>query len=400
MPTHPTRRAVLATSTAVAFTIVQPCQVCGAQANSKVALGVVGLGGRGAWITDLFAKHGGYHISAVCDYFPEVALASGKRFGVEPTRCFSGLKGYQRMLDAKIDAIALETPPWFFPQHALASAQAGVHVYMAKPVACDVPGCTTIAEAAKLCAEKKRNFLVDFQCRTDPWIIDVVQRIHAGALGPVAMISSVYCDEGFGDPPKTRNVESRLRHLNWVNDDDLGGGYLVNAGIHAVDMMLWVANSPLVSATGMGRTGRKDPHGDSQDCYSVSYKFESGLIANHRGEHIGNLHGFQCALEVYGQGAYAETSYEGRTWLRGGEKQFKGGDVKGLYEAGAVRNIAAFHKNVIGGAVDHSTVKPSLDATLATILGREACRRSGTLTMAELMKENKRLTIPLEGMME
>src|ERR1035438_7801390 len=39
----------------------------------KIKLGVVGNGGRGAWIAKLFQKHGGYEMHAVADYFQEVA---------------------------------------------------------------------------------------------------------------------------------------------------------------------------------------------------------------------------------------------------------------------------------------------------------------------------------------
>ena len=47
-----------------------------------------------------------------------------------------------------IEAVALETPPCFFPEHARAAVESGLHVYMAKPVAVDVPGCMEIEAAA------------------------------------------------------------------------------------------------------------------------------------------------------------------------------------------------------------------------------------------------------------
>jgi len=39
-------------------------------ATRKIKLGVVGCGGRGAWIAGLFREHGGYEMHAVADYFP------------------------------------------------------------------------------------------------------------------------------------------------------------------------------------------------------------------------------------------------------------------------------------------------------------------------------------------
>ena len=53
------RRDVLkATAAAAAFTIVSSESVRGAPANSQVEVGVIGTGGRGKWIGDLFNKSG------------------------------------------------------------------------------------------------------------------------------------------------------------------------------------------------------------------------------------------------------------------------------------------------------------------------------------------------------
>ena len=70
-------------------------------------------------------------------------------------RRFSGLDACKRLLAVKPDAVFLETPPYFFPIHAQAAVEAGCHVYMAKPVAVDVPGCLRILEAGRAATRKK-----------------------------------------------------------------------------------------------------------------------------------------------------------------------------------------------------------------------------------------------------
>lgn len=94
----------------------------GAQAPNRperrVKLGVVACGGRGGWIARLFAKHGGYEMHAVADYFPAVGDATGEVLGVPAARRFSGLSGYRRLIESGVEAVALETPPYFFPEHA------------------------------------------------------------------------------------------------------------------------------------------------------------------------------------------------------------------------------------------------------------------------------------------
>ena len=78
------RRGVLAGAAgAAAFSVVRSGAAGATKANSKVSVGVIGVGGRGAWIANLFQQNGGYHVSAVADYFPDVA----RRAGCELNRC-------------------------------------------------------------------------------------------------------------------------------------------------------------------------------------------------------------------------------------------------------------------------------------------------------------------------
>ena len=271
---------------------------------------------------------------------------------------------------------------------------------MAKPIACDVPGCLAIAELGKKATQNKKVLLVDFQIRTDPFWQECVKRVHAGALGKIALLASHYFDEGWPDPPKTKDISSRFTNLIWVNDVDLGAGMLVNAGIHAIDAALWIAGDRTpTSATGGSRRGRKDPVGDSADTFSITYEFSDGMLLNHVGEHIQNNNAEPfCGCFAYGQGATMQGEYDGKTWLRGGAHGFRGGVVQGLYPAGAQRNIATFHKNVTEGVYDNATVPPSVNSTLTCILGREAASTGGKVTWDDMIRANKRLTVDTTGL--
>ena len=397
---HFNRRKLLARSAAVAaFTIVKPTLVRGAQANSRIEVGLVGLGGRGRLIARLMTdNHKGYHLAALADYFEPVARAAGESFGVPKDRCFSGLSGYQGIIAGKVDAILLETPPCFFPEHASAAVDAGLHVYMAKPVAVDVPGSLAIRELGKKATNHKQVFFIDFQVPTDPFNIETVKRYKEGLIGKTGMLSSFYTDEAFPDPPKTKTVESRLRNLIWVNDIDLGGGFLVNAGIHAVDAALWLAGGPPVSATGLSRIVRDNPNGDTADVYSITYGFDNGLIQNHRGEHLKNTHGFICNCIAYGRHGFAEIGYQGKAWIRGNKGGYRGGEVKDLYAQGIERNLERFEKEIRQRRYDNPTVRPSVNSTLATILGREAGKRSALVTWDEMIAEKRRIEPDLTGL--
>ena len=141
-----------------ATTHVAAAQTPTVDTTRKIKLGVIGNGGRGDWIARLFQQHGGYEMHAVADYFPEVADKCGEALGVDKARRFSTLSGYKRLIESGVEAVALETPPYFFPEHACAAVDAGLHVYMAKPVAVDVPGALQILAASKRATEKQHSF--------------------------------------------------------------------------------------------------------------------------------------------------------------------------------------------------------------------------------------------------
>lgn len=394
------RRHFLKTAAALAAAPLIVRGQATAPATRKIKLGVVGCGGRGAWIAGLFREHGGYEMHAVADYFPEVAAAAGNALGVDSKRCFSGLTGFRKLIESGVEAVALETPPCFFPEHVGAAVDAGLHVFMAKPVAVDVPGCLAVEAAAGRAAAGKRCFLVDYQMPTDPHILECSRRFREGAVGKLSIVKSFYYGDQFGDPPLTATIESRLRSLVWVNDNALGGSYHVNACIHAIQAMMWVLDRTPVAAVGISRTARPNPHGDSHDVYAITFEFEDGLLWNHTGRHVGGTAGPDDPLatcELLGN-AYMRIGYGGRALIRGGGASYPGGTVDDLYRAGAVRNIATFHRQISDGDCSNPTVPMAIASCLATILGREACLRKGRLTMDELRKENRALTVDLRGL--
>lgn len=171
----------------------------------RIKLGLIGCGGRGSWLGDLFVKHGGYEIRAVADYFPERAEKGGEKFGVDPARRFSGLGAYKKILDSGVEAVTVVNVPHFHPLHARAAIEAGLHVYAAKPVAVDVPGALSVQETGRLATQKKLCHLVDYQMGTDPVNIEVVSLYDQGAIRNIATFHRAIC-EGLTDNPTVQQA--------------------------------------------------------------------------------------------------------------------------------------------------------------------------------------------------
>jgi len=68
--------------------------------------------------------------------------------------------------------------------------------------------------------------------------------------------------------------------------------------------------------------------GDGRDLYLVTYEFDDGLVWTHRCQALHNGQDAIIRAEVYGDAAYAQINYWGRSFLRGGPQQFGGGPEK------------------------------------------------------------------------
>src|SRR5215472_7009993 len=116
------RRSFLRTaSTGGGLLLLKPQTVFGTPANSAVEIGIIGCGGRGNWIGGHFKEHTGARIVALADAFRDRLESTGGKFGVESSRRFEGLDGYKKLLDGKLDAVAIESPPFFHPEQAAAA---------------------------------------------------------------------------------------------------------------------------------------------------------------------------------------------------------------------------------------------------------------------------------------
>lgn len=387
---------------ALTFTIMRPELVRGSATSSKIQLGLIGCGGRGNWIANLFHEHGGYQITAVADYFPDRAASTGKKFGIDEAHVFSGLHGYRRLIESGVDAIAIESPPYFHPEQTAAGIDAGKHVYLAKPIAVDVPGCKSVSESGKEATSKNLVLLVDFQTRADKYYKEAIRRVHEGAIGTIAFAEATYHapspwahQEGFlAENPK--NPENRLRA--WGLDRALSGDIITEQNIHTLDVASWVMDQPPLYALGTGGHKGRTDKGNCWDHFVVFYQYPNDVGVNFSSrqfEGYGTAEGI--INRVIGSKGVLETSYGGDVLIRG-QNPYEGGKSPGIYTEGAVANIAAFHDAITNGKYDNPTVEPSVRSNLVTILGRTASYERRIVQWDELLNDNTRLEPDLDGL--
>jgi hypothetical protein len=115
-------------------------------------------------------------------------------------------------------------------------------------------------------------------------------------------------------------------------------------------------------------------------------------------EHVRNTTDFKSGCNAYGQEGYLEANYAGKVFIRGLQDGYAGGETKDFYAYGMHRNVDTFHKCITEDRYDNPTVEPSVNSTLAAILGRDAALKGRKLTWAELLKDKRRLTVDLTGL--
>ena len=396
-----TRRQFLARAgVATIGAAILPAQLaCGQTAVPKLDIGLIGCGGRGRWIADLFAASGRFNVVAGADYFASQTAELAKKHNLPAERCFSGLSGYRKLLDLKLDAVVIESPPYFHPEQAAAAVAAGKHVYLAKPIAVDVPGSVSVGESAKLAAQKKQVFLVDFQTRAHPAYQEVVRRVHNGDVGRLVSIYAEYQTnlifQAWDDARRKTPSDPEVRLRSWGVDRVLSGDVIVEQNIHALDVASWFANGEPLKA--YGAAGRARPFvGDCRDHFAVLFFYPDDLVVTFSSKQVG--YGYDdIMVRAHGLTGTAETHYAGKVGLRSREDIFNS-DSNGLYGKGAELNIATFHDAITKGDYSNSTVAPSVRSNLTGILGRLAAERQGEVTWKEMLQTAERLTFDTRGL--
>ena len=391
------RRDFLKMAAATAgLTIVPAAAVRGADANSKIEIGLIGCGGRGTWIARLFEKHANVKIVAVHDYFRDRVNSAGDELKIDAARRYVGLDGYKEMLAGKLDAVAVESPPYFHPGQAVDAINAGKHVYLAKPIAVDVPGCMAIVNAAKQ-VQGKRSVLVDFQTRNNEFFRGAAQRVHDGMIGdPVSGQFYYYC----GRLSKKGNGEGETGRLrNWCFDIALSGDIIVEQNIHVLDVANWYLNGHPISASGAGGRKARTDIGDCWDHFVVRYNYPNDVLVDFSSGQFTYGYDDLC-MRLYGSQGTVDSHYGGNVEIRGNKEGWKGGNTGKIYEEGAINNIKDFCASIVNGQFVNNS-EESANSTMTSILGRTAAYEKRTVTWDEMIQANvkldPKLNLPPDG---
>jgi predicted dehydrogenase len=206
-------------------------EASGSPAERVLRVGIIGTGGiaTGAHIPG-YQRTPGVELFAACDVIEERAKSMAERFGIPHV-----FTDFEQMLKLpELDIVSVCTPPFAHKDATIAALQAGKHVLCEKPMALNAQEAGEMVAAWQSARQRHGNkFTIGFQSRWGRNAQLLKRFIDAGDLGEIY----------YG-----RAVALRRRGVpGWgvfTSKAKNGGGPLIDIGVHALDLALWLIGHP------------------------------------------------------------------------------------------------------------------------------------------------------------
>jgi myo-inositol 2-dehydrogenase / D-chiro-inositol 1-dehydrogenase len=381
------RRSFLQAASVPGFLYLKPETVFGSQANSAIEIGIIGCGGRGVYIGGFFLDNTNARIVALADPIPsQIDWLKTQLKAAGPARSYSGVDGFRELVNSKLDAVVIESPPYFHPEQAAAAVEAGKHVFLAKPVAVDVPGCQSIIETGRK-ARGRLSTWIDLQTRMRPLYREAAERVHRGDIGAPVLAEVIYHNspqilrQNPGDTP----LQHHLR--NWLLDRKLSGEIIVEQDIHMIDVADWFLGGHPLEAVGQGGLAPGERQGDMLDYFNVQYTYPNGVLADFVGTRFTHAYRDLC-VRIQGTKGTLDSHYMGPVNIVG-ENPWKGAETDST-RLGALTNVQNFVESIRSGRPIDNTAQAA-QSNLTAILGRTAVYRKRPVTWDDMLRTGEKL---------
>ncbi len=407
---HLTRRSFLQASAAAGAALAVPRILSAstsasafssayAAGSDTLRIGLIGCGGRGTGgIVQCMQGSPGIELIAIGDLLQErVDRAKGeiiKAGAANPMvaaatklrddMCFTGFDAYRKVLATNVDYVMLATPPGFRALHLRAAIEAGKHVFAEKPVATDVAGIHSVLGSYEMAVAKGLGVGVGTQRRHHPGYIEVMKRVHDGAIGEV-LNGQVYWNQGalwsFEKEPQWSDMEWQLR--NWLYFTWLSGDHIVEQHVHNIDVANWITGHTPVRAIGVGgRQSRVQPRfGHIYDHFAIDFEYPEGLhitsisrqILGARGRVGEWFQGSRGAVQLGESGPFIITGPNAWEWKRPEN-----------FVAPMIQEHADLVASIRAGK-PRNDLKRIAESNLSAIMGRESAYTGDTIEWDTLL---------------
>jgi len=218
-------------------------------------LGIIGYGGMAEYHNKSLKEYERINIKGV--------------FDVNPERCefanTQGLKAYaskeELFSDPDIDIILVATTNEVHKELLIEAMRAGKHVISEKPVTLS---SLELEEVIAASIKYKKIFTIDQNRRTNKDFVLMKRSVEEGLLGDVYAIES-------------RVEGSRGMPTGWRTIKKLGGGMMVDWGVHLIDQIMYMVDEKV---TNVFCKMYNIEYSEVEDNFRLTLTFESGLTAH------------------------------------------------------------------------------------------------------------------------
>lgn len=217
-------------------------------------IGLIGYGGIGGWHAERLQSMPDFEVAAVYDINPA-------RIEKARENSLNGVDSLEEILsDKTIPTVLIATPNNFHKELSIRALEAG------KNVICEKPVMMNSAELIEVMAVRDKTgklFSIHQNRRWDKDFLMVKKTLEDGTIG------------------KPFYIESRVQGSKGVPGDwrcvkEAGGGMLLDWGVHLIDQIMWMTDSP-VTQVYAHMLSVKYPEID--DNFKLLLRFENGLSA-------------------------------------------------------------------------------------------------------------------------
>ncbi|MCT4593867.1 MAG: inositol 2-dehydrogenase [Anaeromicrobium sp.] len=249
----------------------------------KVKVGIVGLGRLGIeHARNLAFKIPNAELIAVCSVVQEEVDKVQREWGIP-----YGYTNYDEMIkNEELEAVAVLSPSPFHVKQIVSALDAGLHVFVDKPLGVTVEECREAEKAVE--RNEDKVFMVGFMRRYDPSYAYAKKLIDEGRIGKPFLIKCTSCD-----PEHT--IDGAIRFAA------TSGGLFIDMAVHDIDLARWYLGSEVDQIYAIGGSYVHEEfakYGDGDNVCSLMKFKDNSMALFYAGRDA--AHGYQVETEIVG----------------------------------------------------------------------------------------------------
>jgi predicted dehydrogenase len=195
-----------------------------------------------------------------------------------PITCHTDLDAM--LSDGELHVVSVCSYPNEHARHAIASAKAGKHLIIEKPLALSWEDCLAIEKAV---TETGVKTCVCFECRFSSQFLAIKAVIDRGLLGKIH----------YGEVDYYHGIGPWYGQFRWNTRKDAGGSSLLSAGCHALDALL------LCMGNDVEVVSSYSAHSENKDFSKYEYPTTSVTILKFKDGRVGKVASVIDCLQPY-----------------------------------------------------------------------------------------------------